>query len=115
MSPRHTSTGASARGHARPAAQELTNALNDENPDVAVEAADALCNIGYFDRALPVLAEHVNSDKPWTQLRAVIAADHLDRQATPIIDSLRKAHENGASYPRRVLDYMFKDEKVLTK
>jgi len=64
-------------------------AESDPNPAVRVAAAEALCNLGEVEAALPSLAAAMESDNGWLRLQAINVIDRIDEQAAPINDSLK--------------------------
>lgn len=80
---------------AKPAAQDLTAALTDAAPNVRIAVAEALCNLGQCDKALPVLAKELGGTDQWAALHAANAIDRLDEKARPVLDAMKKATRGG--------------------
>jgi uncharacterized sulfatase len=107
-------TGLGALG--APAAQataRLRAALEDESPVVRVAAAQALCELGRVEAALPVLIENLQHSTPYVRLRAMNALDRLGEQARPALPAIRAAGMQGAPYPgeyvTRMSEYVLDD------
>lgn len=63
--------------HALPARMELRTLLQDEFADVRVVAAEALCQLGDVEQALPVLGAVIRTGAPYEVLAAQNALDFL--------------------------------------
>ena len=85
--------------------EPLTAALEDADPSVAIEAAQALTQMGQADQAIPRLAEYLRHDNEHVALAAAIALDESDWLALPALEAAREAAARGG-YVQRVLDYM---------
>lgn len=85
----------------------LVKALDDEDPSVATEAAQALVKLGAGEKALPVLAGFLEHENGYVRLRAANALDHLDEKARPALDAMRAANKakGQVRYVRRVLEH----------
>ena len=93
------------------ARKELTDALQDDSPDVRVVAAQVLAQYGSSDDrrlALPVLIEtaSVADNGIYTSMRSLNAIDELDAAAGPLIDQIRKLPKTHASIPPRMGAYV---------
>ena len=81
--------GLTAQGQAaRPAAEALRRALDDERPSVRTAAAQALCGLGECERALAALLDNLRSQQPYVSLRAANALDHLGERARPALPAM---------------------------
>jgi uncharacterized sulfatase len=76
---------------AKPAADRMIAALNDDSDSVRIAAARALCHLGQVDKALPVLVRELADGPQWTRLNAAIVLDEIDEDARPAIDALQAA------------------------
>ena len=76
---------------AAPAADALAGALTDSAPNVRVAAADALCNLGRYDRALPVLIAALEHPTPFIRLRAMNVLDRIGPRAKPALAAIKNA------------------------
>jgi arylsulfatase A-like enzyme len=85
------------------AEEALMKAISDEAPYVAVTAAEALCQLGKIDTAMPVLLAALENESPLIRLRAINVLDRLGEQARPAIDAMRNAKMNKAGH---VGDYL---------
>jgi len=95
---------------AAPAAEALAGALTDSAPNVRVAAADALCNLGRYDRALPVLIAALEHPTPFIRLRAMNVLDRIGPKAKPALAAMKKAGMGGkghvAGYVGRMVAYV---------
>ena len=73
---------------AEKAKPELRKALGDAAPSVQAMAAQALCALGECERALEVLGELLEDERPYVALRVANAIDHLDERAAPLLPRL---------------------------
>ena len=98
------------REKAAPAEETLAAALTDSAPNVQVAAADALCNLGRHDRALPVLIAALAHPTPFIRLRAMNVLDRIGPKAKPALAAMKKAGTGGkghvAGYVGRMVDYV---------
>ena len=76
---------------AEPAQAALEKALSDDAPNVTIAAAEALCNLGEVDKAMPVLLAGLEHDSPLIRLRAINVLDRLGEEARPAIQAMRDA------------------------
>ena len=53
------------------AKDDLKQLLKDENPDVRISAAEALCNLGESTIATPILIEALNEDNIMVRVHAM--------------------------------------------
>lgn len=84
----------------KPARQALEKALKDASPIVRIAAADALCNVGGTDAALPVLKAGLQHETPFVRLRAINVIDRIGEAARPLMQAVKKATmEKGAVFP----------------
>jgi len=79
---------------AAPATEALIGLLNDEAPSVRIAAAEALCELGEEERALPVLVEALAHRQIEVQLQAAIVLDLLDHRALPALSDLCRAAQS---------------------
>ncbi len=101
-------TGLVALGaDAAPANAELLAALKNECPVVAIAAADALCNLGDVNAAMPVLLEGLKHETPFVRLRAINVLDRIGDAARPAAAAMREAAmKRGTIYPADFLNRM---------
>lgn len=76
---------------ARPASGALVQALSDPAPNVRLAAAEALCNLGHEQDALPVLVEGLEDDDGWVRLHAAIVLQHIGQPARGVLPQIKKA------------------------
>jgi len=76
---------------AAPGADALVKALGDPAPNVRIAAADALCNLGRHDQAMPALIASLQHPAPFIRLRAMNVLDRIGEQARPALPHIRKA------------------------
>jgi uncharacterized sulfatase len=79
------------RDQAAPAKEMLHKAAEDRAPNVRIAAAEALCQLGDIDRALPVLIEGLRHETPFIRLRAMNVLDGLGEAARPALPAMREA------------------------
>ncbi len=97
---------------AKPAAGALRQALNDPAPNVRVEAAEALCNIGLVEEAMPTLLKALQHDTPFVRLRAMNVLDGLGERARPALEAMKAAkmerheHQPVVVFLNRMIDYV---------
>ena len=104
-------TGLVALGEAAaPAAEALLEAIEDPAPNVRIAAAEALCNIGRVDDAMPVLIAGLKHDTPFIRLRAINVLDRLGPRARPALEAIRNARPSTKShvggYVGRMVGYL---------
>jgi len=84
--------------------------LKDAAPNVRIAAAEALCNLGRYDQALPVLIAGLQDDTPFIRLRAINVLGRLGDRARPALPHIRKARtaQRGhvAQYLARMVQYL---------
>jgi uncharacterized sulfatase len=99
---------------AAPAKQALVAALEDDAPNVPIEAAEALCNLGELEKAMPVLLKGLEHPTPFIRLRAVNVLDRLGKKAESAVPAIRKAgmkspkHPHAAAFLGRMVKYVGK-------
>jgi uncharacterized sulfatase len=99
--------GLGALGNEAPSASEaLRAALADPSPTVRVAAADALCRLGQFDTAVPVLARGLQDENEWVRLMAINVLDRIDAHAQPAREALAKAVKDKNQYVIRVAEHV---------
>ncbi|MGQ9575444.1 MAG: sulfatase-like hydrolase/transferase [Thermoguttaceae bacterium] len=76
---------------AAPAADQLLAALKDSAPDVRIAAAEALCQLGRQEAALPVLIAALEDESGLVRLAALHVLDRIGPKAAPAIPQLAKA------------------------
>ncbi len=99
------------RQESEPALDALRGSLKDSSPTVRVAAADALCRLGKFDDALPVLIKGIQDDNEWVRVYAANVLDRLDDQARPALDVLDRATKDKNQYVVRVVEHALKQLK----
>jgi HEAT repeat protein len=62
---------------AKSAQNDLKGLLDDQNPDVRITAAEALCNLGQSGVATPVLIEALNEDNLMVRVHALNSLEIL--------------------------------------
>ncbi len=77
-------------GHDERIREALEPRLDDQAPDTAVVAAQALCLQGECAPALAVLVKQLRQGPEFVALRAANALDQLDRKALPAADAMRE-------------------------
>jgi len=80
---------------AAPAAQALIRNLPGPKPIVPLEAAGALCKLGYGDVALPALAAGLHDERPWVVLYAARTLQNIGEEARPLVPEMSKALDAG--------------------
>ncbi len=98
-------TGLGSLGEkARPSAEVLRRALEDDSPAVRMAAAESLVRIGRPDGVMPVVQEAVSHDSEWIRLRAANVLERLGERARPAVPQIRQALENtaGLGYANRL-------------
>jgi hypothetical protein len=91
--------------NARPATDALVKALEDPAPNVRIAAAEALCNLGRHDNALPVLISALKHTTPYIRLRASNVVDRIGAAGRPALPDL-KAATKGWQGDRHVGEYV---------
>jgi arylsulfatase A-like enzyme len=87
-------TGLAALGaDAAPAAQALQKVLTDQSLSVRVSAAEALCNIDLEAKALPVLADILQTGDEPAATEAAASLFYIGPKAAPVKEQIRKALE----------------------
>jgi len=104
-------TGLIALGEdAAPAEGALRKAIADPAPNVHIAAAEALCNLGHVDDALPILIAGLKHPTPFIRLRAINVLDRLGQRARPALSAIREAKPTQKShvsdYLGRMVDYV---------
>ncbi len=104
-------TGLVALGDkAAPAADTLLKALEDPGPNVRIAAAEALCNLGRHEDAMPVLVAGLKHDTAFIRLRAMNVLDRLGEKARPALQAMKQAAMKGAGhvggYVGRMAEYV---------
>jgi uncharacterized sulfatase len=69
----------------------LEQALSDPSVAVQVAAANALCQRGAAERALPLLVQVLQEGQQWERLQAALVLDEIDEQALPVVEAMRAA------------------------
>jgi len=92
-------TGLVALGNAAaPASEALEKAIEDPAPNVRIAAAEALCNLGRVDDAIPVLIAGLKHETPFIRLRAINVLDRLGPRARPALEAIRNARLSAKSH-----------------
>jgi len=76
---------------AAPAEDDIKKAIGDDSPCVAVTAAEALCNLGQVDAAMPVLLKGLENESSLIRLRAINVLDRLGPAAMPALEAMKAA------------------------
>jgi hypothetical protein len=98
------------REKAAPATEALVAALKDPAPNVRIAAAEALCNVGRCDDAMPVLIEGLRHETAFIRLRAMNVLDELGEKARPALPAIKAAgmeqKSHVGSYLGRMVQYV---------
>ena len=95
---------------AAPAEDALRKALKDSSGDVRAVAAEALCKLGKYDVAVPVLVSVLKEGNDWERLRAANILDHLDGRARSALEAMKVAAQRDKNgYVKRVMQKAVKD------
>jgi arylsulfatase A-like enzyme len=94
-------------GKAARATASLEARLKDDSNAVRIVAAEALCHLGEPEAALPALRDGLASSNPRTRLQAVNALQYIGKLASPLIDAIGKARDDGDEYVKRAASYLF--------
>jgi hypothetical protein len=76
---------------AAPAAEKLTELLEDSSPNVRFAAADTLCKLGHCENALPVLAKGLEDRRETVVLHAAREIQSIGNKARPITEQIKQA------------------------
>lgn len=76
---------------AQTAVEPLSHALADAAPNVRMAAAEALCQLGRVDDAMPVIVAGLSHETAFVRLRAINALDRLGERARPALAAIRQA------------------------
>lgn len=90
---------------AKPAIPALVKCLKDEYPDVRINAAEALCNLGNVDDGLPVLIQELSNDNTKAALRAANSLQYIGKAAKPALKALEAQFENNDDYVQRAVKF----------
>lgn len=92
------------------AKDDLRQCLQDESPMVRLAAAEALCNLGGHEQALPVLVAGLKHDGALIRLQALHVLDRIGdkaRSASPAIRAAELAKKGPvADYVNRMVQYL---------
>lgn len=83
----------------------LEASLEDSARSVRVAAADALCRIGAFEKAVPALGECLHDPQEWVRLQTINVLDRIDREALPLAGSIQGALQDENDYVKRVAEH----------
>ena len=75
---------------AAPAADKLTELLEDSSPNVRFAAAGALCKLDLCEKALPVLARGLEDSRETVVLHAAREIQSIGNRARPIIEQIKQ-------------------------
>lgn len=89
----------------RVAMNALYRATSDRNPVVQVAAADALCRLDEYDRAVPVLRRAMENKNDWVRLYAINVLDRIDEFAVPATRQIEAAKKDKQGYVQRVAEH----------
>lgn len=84
----------------------LAKLLSDPSPIVRIAAAQALCDWGQENQALPVLVEALRHKSDTVRLNAAIALGQIGDKARPALPQLRAAMQDSYRYVPRVVHYI---------
>jgi N-sulfoglucosamine sulfohydrolase len=90
---------------AKPAIPALKKCLKDESPDVRINAAEALCNLGNVDEGLPVLIAELSNENTKAALRAANSLQYIGDAAKPALKALKAQFENSDNYVQRAVKF----------
>jgi N-sulfoglucosamine sulfohydrolase len=90
---------------AESAASKLNEKLADSAGWVQVAAADALCRMDRYDRAVPVLTESLKHDNDWVRLQAINIVDRIGERGRPALPVLKEALDDSNGYVGRVAEH----------
>ena len=76
---------------AAPAAEKLTEMLEDSSPNVRFAAAGTLCKLDMCEKALPVLAKGLEDGRETVVLHAAREIQGIGNKARPIVEQIKKA------------------------
>jgi hypothetical protein len=76
---------------AAPAAERLTELLEDSSPNVRFAAAGTLCKLDLCENALPVLAKGLEEKRETVVLHAAREIQGIGNKARPIMEQMRQA------------------------
>ena len=76
---------------AAPAAEKLTELLEDSSPNVRFAAAGVLCKLDLCEKALPVLAKGLEDNRETVVLHAAREIQSIGNKARPIIEQIKQA------------------------
>jgi hypothetical protein len=72
----------------------LEKGLTDPSPTVALASAEALCEMGMTNQALPVIEEYLQMDEhPTTVLHAAMVARRIGEKACPLVPVVKQEYE----------------------
>jgi HEAT repeat protein len=74
-----------------------------------VAAADALCRIGEYDQAVPLLAQRLDDPQEWVRLYAINALDRLDEKARDVLPRMQKSLQDKNQYVVRVAEHALQE------
>ena len=98
------------REKAAPATEPLFAVLKDPAPNVRIAAAEALCNVGRVDDAMPVLLEGLQHDTAFIRLRTMNVLDDLGEKARPALSAMKAAgmeqRSHAGDYLGRMVQYV---------
>ncbi len=87
----------------------LIKALTDSSGDVRIAAAEALCNLGRENIALPVLEKEVQNNNKKVALHAVNVLDAIGETARPVLSALKRIDsETEDNYIQRAISHLLK-------
>jgi HEAT repeat protein len=87
---------------AQPAAESLARSLDDSAPNVRLAGAEALCQLGRQQEALPVIVEALEHESGWVRLHAAIVLVSIGdkaRAAAPQMEEAIRANQEGQAAP----------------
>jgi uncharacterized sulfatase len=90
---------------AKPAEEELRQALKDPAPSVRLAAAEALMKLDQHEPALAVLRAGLKDENPWARLEAMLILDRLGEAARPAWDDMKACASDKNEYVVRVLEH----------
>ena len=86
------------------AADRVAELLADSAPWVRVAAADALCRLGRFKAAVPVLTQSLDDENEWVRLQAINVLDRIDEHGRPALSALKTSLQDSNNYVVRVAE-----------
>ncbi|MFC2125933.1 sulfatase-like hydrolase/transferase [Bacteroidota bacterium] len=92
--------GITEKGEAgQQAIEGLKSVLDDPSPSVSIQAAEALCQLGACEIALPYLEKWVKDERPWLALQAARSLQLIGENAKPLVPVMFEVLESTLGEP----------------